>query len=694
MKFSTYFILISYLMAGTGLAAVSLTNVINPVFLAGIIGIAILNFYLSIQGNPFNISVFTWNSIAIIILAIGLMDYLFISKSLAEVSVRFLTILLVAKLFDLKANRDYAMLYILTFFQLLAASASTVNISFLFVLALYILAGIWVLTIFTLKKDWEEKNVASREPAKNILGPYFFIATAGLAVLSLIITLSLFFIIPRMGVGFFSKETADTLKVSGFSEKVDLGELGPIKLDPTIVMRVELPDYKTTAVANLHFRGVSFDAYNGAQWQQTIKQMIPLRRDSSGIWNLKPEFGNQKSEILIQTILLEPIETNVLFAASSGIGVSGNFRNVIADRTGSLYLPAPSYSRIEYTAYSILSPPLKAILPKQDYLKGIAPQYLQMPPGPERVYNLTRDITAGGKSPFEKAAAIEKYLKNNYRYTLNPSKGEGKNPVEDFLFYTKEGYCEQYATAMAMMLRTIGIPSRLVTGFLPGEWNKFGNYLIIRQRDAHSWVEAYMPSTESIGGWMTFDPTPAAETVGAIPPATSIITLYLDSLKWKWNRYIINYSFKDQMNVAKAVEGKGRSLMSNLRWKTFSSRLSAAGSGQKRLLIFAAGSIASIGLLMVIVWRVCKSRHKTSSPNAPLFYKNMLRLLAKKGKTKKAGETALEFAKDVNIEEVRTITAIYYNVRFGGYRLTDNEKNKMSACLTAVRKVKAQSFLI
>ncbi|MBI3754940.1 MAG: DUF3488 domain-containing protein, partial [Deltaproteobacteria bacterium] len=298
VKFSTYFILISYLMAGTGLAAVSLTNVINPVFLAGIIGIAILSFYLSIQGKPFNIPVFIWNSIAVIILAAGLMDYLLISKSLAEVSVRFLTILMVAKLFDLKTNRDYAILYILTFFQLLAASASTVSISFLFVLALYIMAGIWALAIFTLKKDWEEKNAASREPARNILGPYFFIATAGLAALSLIITLSLFFIIPRMGVGFFPKETADTLKVSGFSEKVDLGELGPIKLDQTIVMRVKLPDYKAAIVSGLHFRGVSFDAYNGAQWQQTIKQMIPLRRHSSGIWNLKPEIRNPKSEIM------------------------------------------------------------------------------------------------------------------------------------------------------------------------------------------------------------------------------------------------------------------------------------------------------------------------------------------------------------------------------------------------------------
>ena len=275
MKFSTYFIIILYLIAGTGLVAVSLTNIINPVFLAGISFVVLLSLFLSIKDRHLTISRFIWNSLAVIILAAGLIDYLFVSRSLIDVSVRFLTILMAAKLFDLKTNRDYAVLYILTFFQLLSASASTVNISFLFVLALYILTGIWALTIFNLKKDWEEKGVPHKEMAKNILGPYFFIATAGLSGLSLIITLSLFFIIPRMEVGFFSRQTADVLKVSGFSEKVDLGELGPIKLDPAIVMRVELPDYKASA-PRLYLRGVSFDTYNDAQWQQTIKETAPL----------------------------------------------------------------------------------------------------------------------------------------------------------------------------------------------------------------------------------------------------------------------------------------------------------------------------------------------------------------------------------------------------------------------------------
>lgn len=685
MKFSAYFILISYLMAGAGLAAVSLTDVISYDLLIAAGILIILSFFLSLSGKPFNIPGFIWNSLAIIILSAGLIDYVFISQSLIDVSIRFLTLLMAAKLFDLKTNRDYAILYLVTFFQLLAASASTVNLSFLFALTLYILTGIWALTVFNLKKDWEEKSAGGKEIAKNILSPYFFIATAGLAVLSLIITLSLFFVIPRMGAGFFPKKTADALKVSGFSEKIDFGDIGQIKLDPAIVMRVELPGYKGSAAPLLYFRGMSFDAYNGMQWQQTITQLTPLKRGRDGIWREDAAAigWSAESSLLTQVILLEPIATNVLFAASGGIGFSGNFRKIVTDNAGSFYLPAPLYSRIEYTAYSLPAPTPKSIAARHDYAKEAPLQYLQLPNGIERVSMLAGDITSDKKTPFDKASAIEEYLKKNYRYTLNPGRGAGKNPVEDFLFFTREGYCEQYANAMAVMLRAIGIPSRLVTGFLPGEWNKFGNYLIIRNRDAHSWVEAYMPDS----GWAAFDPTPSAETVGAMPPPASILSLYIDSLKWRWSRYIVNYSLQDQMNLARAMEGKGRSMLSKLRRETISNKLSAVIGREKRLILLIALSMVSAALIIAIIWRGLRQANKTRWSKTPLFYKDMLTLLSKKGKTKKSGETALEFAGALNIEGVKAITDIYYHVRFGGHKTTDKEKTLISDYLTAMKKI-------
>jgi transglutaminase-like putative cysteine protease len=717
MKFSAYFTLISYLMAGTGLVAASLTNAISPVFLVGVGALTFLSFFLNLQGKTINISRFIWNSIAAVILAAGLIDYLLISQSLIDTSVRFLTLLMVAKLFDLKTSRDYAALYLLTFFQLLAAAASTVNLSFLFALALYILTGIWALTLFNLKKEWEERSAPHKEMAKNILGPYFFIVTAGLAVLSLIITLSLFFVIPRMGVGFFPKQTPDTLKISGFSEKIDMGELGPVKLDPAIVMRVKLqpplpPPLLKGGLGGLYFRGISFDTYNGTQWLQTLNKMMPLKKTQDGVWRLADSisWSEAGSAILTQTILLEPIETNVLFAAWDGAGVSGNFRNVVTDTMGAFYLPTASYSRIEYTAYSLLpaSPPppvplwgqISNLSPekgnkgggKQDYREEVPLQYLQLPDGLERVSDLAIKITSDKKTPLDKATAIEQYLKRNYRYTLNPGipdrstrgqEGIGKNPVEDFLFSTKEGYCEQYANAMAVMLRTIGIPSRLVTGFLPGEWNKFGNYLIIRKRDAHSWVEAYMPDA----GWVIFDSTPSAEAVGEMPAATSLITLYIDSLKWRWNRYIVNYSFQDQLNFAKAIENKGRSALSKLRW---SFNIKSVHYTWKDMLIFVTAAVITAIILIITTRIVWKPKDMAKWPNAPFFYKDMLRLLAQKGRIKKPGETALEFADAADMEEVKAITDIYYNIRFGGHKATDEEQSIISVYLKAIKNYKQQ----
>lgn len=686
MRFSTYFIIISYLMVGAGFVAAILTESINPAFLTAIGGIIVLNFFLTIKGYVLNISKILWNIIAIVIMAVSAVDYIFISQSLIEVSARFLTILMVVKLFDLKTNRDYTTLYILTFFQLLSASASTVNLSFLIVLALYILTGIWALTIFTLKKDWEEKSTARGELEKNILTPYFFLTTTGIAALSLVITLSLFFIIPRMGVGFFPKKTADVLKLSGFSEEIDLGELGPVKLDPTIVMRVELSDYKGIVIPNLYFRGISFDSYDGSRWLQTIKEAIPLRRDRNGIFNIPVDSITEikaytNTLMLKQAILLEPIDTNVVFAASYGIGISGNFQNIRADTAGSFYLPAPSYSRIEYTVYSVVPSPPQKIHTELNKSDDAKLKYLALSIDSGRLKTLTGEIVSGKKGPLDKAVAIEEYLKKNYGYTLNPRKGDGINPIEDFLFYTREGYCEQYATAMAIMLRNVGIPSRLVTGFLPGEWNRFGNYLIIRQRDAHSWVEAYIKGS----GWVMFDPTPSAEAAGVMTEPTSTLNLYLDSLRWRWNRYIINYSFADQIRLLRTVETKSFALLSILKQK---SSKQIAAKGLKKTALIIAVILISAGLFIFLFKQIQKSRATNRRSLAPQFYKDMLKLLAKKGRRKKESDTPFEFANIIAIPEVTTITWLYYNTRFGNYELTYEEREKIADCLKKIKSEK------
>jgi hypothetical protein len=123
----------------------------------------------------------------------------------------------------------------------------------------------------------------------------------------------------------------------------------------------------------------------------------------------------------------------------------------------------------------------------------------------QRIQDLARRITAGKDNPYDQAAAIEAYLRANYQYTLTPTEPPaGADPLEYFLFTSKEGYCEYFASAMGDLLRSIGIPTRLVNGYGPGSYDeKLGRY-VVKESDAHTWVETYVPGY----GWIPFETTP------------------------------------------------------------------------------------------------------------------------------------------------------------------------------------------
>ena len=124
----------------------------------------------------------------------------------------------------------------------------------------------------------------------------------------------------------------------------------------------------------------------------------------------------------------------------------------------------------------------------------------------QAIHKLAVKITddAGAVTPYDKARAIEAYLRTNYRYTLDVSTPNGVDPLFNFLFNSKAGYCEFFASAMGDMLRTLGIPTRLVNGFGPGTYDTAATAFIVRSEDAHTWVESYFPNY----GWIPFEPTP------------------------------------------------------------------------------------------------------------------------------------------------------------------------------------------
>ncbi len=648
MTFSTYTIILTYFMASLGIAAGSCVESIEVYFIAVASALAAISLILNLRSRRV-VSKAVWNILAVALFALFLADYAVIAKDLLASAARFLVIMLALKLFDLKTGRDHVVLYIIVFFQILGAAVSTSSPVFLLILSLFIAGGIGAMTIFNIKKDWQAVYKEPQEPPGAIFGTSI-IAFAAIAALSaIVIAFLIFFIMPRGAIGFFERKTANTIRMTGFSGNVDLGEIGAVKTDSTIVMRVEIKGGRPKEL--LRFRGTSFEQYDGRGWKRRLKERtLPGKGRESEFIVAKT---TPKLPIIEQAILLEPLESDVLFAASQPIRIEGAFPSLRLEAAGAIYMPSIPYARTGYKAWS---------QPRATSREEDAPDaafsdtsFLETDPSGERIRALAKELTKGMKGR-QKAESIESYLRANLNYSLDPQRTEGKTPLEDFLFFSKQGFCEHYATAMAVLLRSAGIPSRLVTGFIEGEWNGFGNYFIVRQANAHAWVEAYIIEE---GGWITFDPTPDAGFAPIEMP--SRLTLYLDMLRYKWNRNVVQFSSEDQHKMAYGLERVVREALNALRGS-----LSFQKNGQTAYTAYLAAILLAVIVIFLIVYgrRIAQGQGLTGSKPIQ-YYAEMLRILRKKGLTRRPEETALEFADRAGDRRVIGITKVFQDERYG-----------------------------
>ncbi|HMS82987.1 MAG TPA: DUF3488 and transglutaminase-like domain-containing protein [Nitrospira sp.] len=515
------------------------------------------------------VSAIGWNLIVLGGFSGFWIDLLWISGDLLPAGLHFLMILLVIKLFNLRLRRDYLHLYAISLVAILAAGSLTTDLWFFPIFSVYLLAGVWTLLLFQLTKHSEVSgDVGMVMPIQqeyyeesNRVSPRFFWMANGLAGGAFLITVIIFFTIPRVTAGVYQKGFGENIRTSGFSDRVNLGSIGTIKRDPSIVMRVELPKSPSRDSRPLYLRGVSFDRYDGKVWTNQLSHRRSLIEESPGTFVFRGKQAVarvQRGEAIQQKILLEPLDTSVLFAAPFIEGVSGTFPSLFFDDTGAVYLPFPSSSRIEYTVVSrptVLVPSDFGYEPSQ-YPETLVRHYLQLPLQSDRITTLAEEVTQRQRNAYEKATAIQTHLTSNYRYSLDAPLAEQQQPLEEFLFSRKTGYCEHYATAMVIMLRTIGVPARLVTGFMATEWNDYGNYYVVRQQDAHAWVEVYLPYS----GWIRMDPTPTEDNPAAGGPVWQVFGPMMDNIRLQWNRLFVQYSAADQLAVVREFKAEGLSV--------------------------------------------------------------------------------------------------------------------------------------
>ncbi len=724
MRLDQAFRLSSILLAATSFASLALAIVL-PQWLLTLAGVAFAmallrtNHASLISGLLLHLrfSALTWNVFLLLAFVGFWIDLLLVSQELLPAGIHFLVMLLVNKLSNLDQRRDFLHLYAISLIALLASAALTTQVWYAPFFLVYLVAGVWTLLLYHLVKERDEypgdqPTGIDEAPSPSSLAHItsrFFWTTNAMAAGAFGLTVLFFFSIPRIGVGFFQNNHRESLRTTGFTEQVDLGAIGPVKQDPSIVMRVELPD----AVGDesrrepLYLRGVAYNQYNGKSWSNSLSHRRMLTELPQGTFTLrtpgiKPSAAPARG--LRQEILLEPLDTAVLFGAPLPVSVKGNFLSVQSDLMGSLHLPFPSHTRIQYTAYSL---PVTVISTEARataflYPEFVVQQYLQVPAVDARVIDLARRVTQPATSVSETVRLIHTHLLTNYRYNLDVPSLQSAHPLEDFLLTRKTGYCEHYATAMVMLLRTVGIPARLVTGFLATEWNEFGHYYTVRQRDAHAWVEVYFPQS----GWITMDPTPPAPDA-TMPTWWQSASSVMDSLRLKWDRLFVHYSASDQFAVVQGIRESGEVVRAKMSESLtamlgqgstmlgrFMKALTPAGIPQTAIFLIMAIGASYVVMLMLRQLGNGAARQDLYSANQRvviILYSTMVDCFAQHGIVKPASATPLEFLRHVREQwseawpSADALTHLYTRVRFGHAPLTAEELSAAESLLHRLR---------
>ncbi|RPI36952.1 MAG: DUF3488 domain-containing protein [Nitrospiraceae bacterium] len=628
---------VTAVLALTGCISLLLTGELNPLMTMS--GLAILpGYYRFLKGGP-HASKWAIGTLSLLTLLVFFADSLLISGEVF-LAVAHLTIAFQAiKSFDLKEPWDHLQVYFMSLLQLIIASDLTSSLTFgvVFVVFMVLLVTAMVLSHFL--KEGALGRISIRKPV-------FLIA-----FLTLFVTVLIFVLVPRTAHKFFGKSHAKGIKTTGFSEKVDFGSYGEVKLDPTVVMRVEMDK----DVRSLYWRGLALDYFDGNSWRST--KDAKYRVDRSGDEFLVGQCD--KGRTVEQRIYLEPIDSDIIFGLPKICTVRSEEFSLLSDYGEGIYMRGKSSRRVKYSIYSVVG---------EGYGGTRDQRYLRLPRrGVERIKAFAAGITRGTTSDEQRAVMIEQYLKNNYAYSLETSRPpEGVSPVEDFLFNTKKGYCEYYATAMVLMLRSLDIPSRVVTGYYGGEKNQYGGYIIVRQSDAHSWVEALIN-----GSWERFDPTPE---VPVLRPSS--VALFIDSIKLNWSRYVVGFSSADQRGIM-----RGLSMPFRLK------RLPGYAAPDVRMFLYGAASIALLCLLIYLFFHMMRIRKYGFITENYLAFRRVMR---KKGIRMKhsmtAGEVkqmALPLGMSDDLEE---FLRIYEEHRFGQRELSPEDRDRYVRLLKKIKK--------
>jgi hypothetical protein len=633
--------------------------------------------------------------------------------------------LILIKVMRVKTVKDDWTLFVLGLVQVIVGGVISQSDIVGTALFAWALCALWVMLLLSLKSE-SERGVPSPgttvSPALDLKAPYpgliswpFLFATFRVAATTIALGGVMFLILPRRAQpGGDTKSNGVGAHLTGFDDEVQLGQLGEILENDSIVMTVELSDQDGNSVepeGEPLWRGVGLDRYVRGRWKR--------HSTNTGRFPFDVDGREPEKKFIKQHIKLEPTDNPILFSLKPILharAANRKFAPEFNPNDGSIYRTDNRPISFEYTVIS--APENDGSQPGEKYPNEMVyGNLVQIDPALKAlILPIATKVTAGVNRNDREAVArsLEEYLRDGgeYFYTLKQDVSDPNiDPIADFLINRKEGHCEYFASALALMLRSLDIPARLVNGFKGGDYNNLVSVVSVRQKHAHSWVEVLVSRPPAPGSrryettrWITLDPTPGLardESIAKVGGMTLGTRQFSDLIRYFWAFYIVGFNYERQQKflyepiqflISEARNGfqiMGQGLRSFRDWLFNFPNLSSLLSLRGLAVVVLGIAFFGIGFFVVraIVRRVRRAfksalavREQTAI--GVLIYQRLVELLAEVGLERPDWETPREFARRATeqlaaegsgserlAEIPSTVVDAYYRIRFGDQEL-------------------------
>ncbi len=604
------------------------------------------------------------------------------------------------KLVHKKTRRDYYQLFLMCFFLLACACATEPGATIGPVLFLFLLSAV---VSFVLLEIWSENDQAAQAvptgvvqigspltwdllKQPSLLRHGFGLWTLAVFIGCFMVLIGLFMFTPRMEAGFLHRE-GETPAQTGVSGSVDLDRSGPIFPDTSLIFQARFPEEPDGRYDGpLYWRVITYHSFSGRGWER-----LPVMSDFMDRAQQPDFYPYADGELSRSRLGRGPLTKQEVFlneipvSGLPALSIPQRIRCAIpvtwhTDRDFTVLLLQPR-ANLSYEAWSEVDEPgpealrpatmaYSRVMNRQTY--RILTRHLLSP----EVEDLARRLTADAANPYDKAKAVENWLRSGeFLYTLVIPETHSGNPVDDFILRTRTGHCELFASAMALMLRSLGIPTRVVGGYYGGLWMEGDQAYVVRNDMAHLWVEAYLVDH----GWVRFDPSPVTDDTFSLPSWTVKLEYLGLRLQFLWHQHVVRYQGGLSRDTLQRIVAKLGAVIprvgdSDLRGGPYSIRVLGTWAV---LILVPLGAFSG---LFFLTRRRRFLRHgrvfqlSEDQKRATRLYHRLKRRLARRGMTC-SGKTAEEVLAELRDSPqvhwpcVRTVVEAYNLGRFGGQPL-------------------------